>query len=155
MSRPSWEDKLAAISTSLVIAGVLAIAALLVATLTELVRVYKSRALQDTRSAHHFWIALAALIATWTLAALLATNPHLTAPAAYLVAWSFLVFVIVVEGYDSFLARDEKSNLQASSTGLLEFEAPEANQDGHVGLPSDEVLQEGVVLGEDITSEPF
>lgn len=76
-----------------------------IATLKEIPRIFAERGFQPTRTARILWIALAALLGLWLLAAILATNPATVVLATYIASWGFLAFVMVVEGCDLYQRR--------------------------------------------------
>lgn len=162
MYRRDAIDDASAGLAALLMVGVVAMAigllALLVATLAELARIYRARAFQPTPTARLLWLALVGLLGAWLIAGLLAGNPADTPQAAYLAAWSFLVFCLVVEACDLFAARQEKTGTDLNAAGLLDV-APAAHRDngyrqnGQRDLALEEWVPAGVVLGQDVSHE--
>ncbi len=111
-----WEGDLAGsiIMVALVIAVV--VFTLIVILITELWRVYKTRALQSTESSRIFWIVLACLLGAWLIAGLMTLNPQTLPLGVYVAAWSFLAFVIIVEILDARLSRTEQPAVPADLT---------------------------------------
>ncbi len=114
-----WEESAAAglVGLALVVAIVVAaiLITLLVILLKELGRVYLARAFEATRTARILWFALAGLLGAWLVAGLLATSSATLSLALSLAAWSFLAFVLVVEGCDWYAGCDDRQALTASS----------------------------------------
>jgi len=98
-----WGDPIADMIGDLFAKAVgLAIAALLLLAFilaTEIVQVYRRRALRSTAGSTVLWIAAAVLVGVETASALLIAAQYTTI-GTYLAAWSFLLFVLVVELVD-------------------------------------------------------
>jgi hypothetical protein len=117
-------------------AAILAIAisaTLLIALLTELGRIYGSRAMgQHTASSRVLWIALAAFSALLLASGLLAANASTAVLALYLAAWSFLAFVIVVEACDWYAQRfDEPTAVEEAPGEIWPHETETVSSNGH------------------------
>lgn len=108
-ARGGWEEDLATGILGVALLGLIALAALvgtfLIVVLTEIARVYQARAFSARRSRPILWIALAFLLAVWVLCAVLARQPETLPISVYLSTWSFLVYVVVVEGCDWYEQR--------------------------------------------------
>lgn len=104
-----WGEAISAQAANWMMVVVLAAVAvaiiIFIATLKEVPRIYAERGFQPTGTARVLWIALATLLGLWLLAAVLALNPATVVLATYVASWSFLAFVMVVEGCDQYARR--------------------------------------------------
>lgn len=106
---PDWGwESLATEGTAgvMVVAIVLAaiLVTILIAIVKEVARIYLARAFQPTKTARILWLALAGLGTAWLVAVVLA-NLGMVSTSVYLASWSFLTFVVVVEGCDLYERR--------------------------------------------------
>jgi hypothetical protein len=92
--------------------------AIVVVLLTEVWRVYRTRAFgQSTATARYLYVALAVLLGIWSFAVWLAGDPGLAPAGSYIASWAFLIFVIFVEGADYF-ARGQEERLAPDGLSL-------------------------------------
>lgn len=148
MSRRSAENQAAGLAALIALIIMAVVVAFLVAMATEIIRIYRARAFQPTRTARLLWAALAGLLGVWLLAGLLALHPQSVPLAAYLASWSFLAYCIMVEVCDGLAGAREAPALQANAAGLLEPAAGRFPWGGDRAAGLDDLFQEGVVLGE-------
>jgi hypothetical protein len=103
MSRRSGDEaaNLMAAAFMIFLAALVVVVLIIVGTLVELVRIYDERAGAGSPIAQRLRWALAGLGITWGLALVAGlANEQLMIPALVVAAWSFLVFVVVVETLD-------------------------------------------------------
>jgi hypothetical protein len=105
----AWEDAVAEAGASVMLVILVMVAAVvatvIVILLMEIARIYQAQAFAATTIARILWIALAALLAVWLLAGLLAASPATLPLGLYLAAWAFLAFVVIAEGCDLYAQR--------------------------------------------------
>lgn len=103
-----WENEVSSatvgIILTVIVVGAAILLTLLLILLKELWRIYQTRALNQPHSttARTLWTALILFLGILLLSVFLGVAAGAGTIAGYLAAWSFLLFVIVVEAADHF-----------------------------------------------------
>ena len=120
----SWENEVSGAAAGILAMAVIFALAVVVTIvgimLTEIWRVYETRAIRqpNSPSARVLWIALMLFLGVLILAGFLVTTaPLLAAWALPMVTWSFLIYVIVVE-FTDYYASHEVRTLAGQEEGV-------------------------------------
>lgn len=105
----------------LVFAVVVAVVAAVIVSslLTEVVKVYKTRALAATTTRPVLWAALGLFAGLLGLAALLGASTTTASLGVYIAAWSFLGYSLVVVGCELYERRHDRPQIAATLDEVL------------------------------------
>ncbi len=112
---------------------------------SEIARIYKEHGFDGSETARRLQFTLFVFLAVVMVCGLLLLNPELTPLAWYFAAWSFLIFVAVVEFLGLQADRAGRERLIENEAGLLETD--EARYEDN---PFMNWMEEGLVVGQEV-----